>query len=800
MSKSKYDLIVRTRYQNQIPPPNFGPKLLNIEPNLQRLGEYEFTANLVAEQPHPMLVDAESGMPLQLQHFAELWDEQDQEDEHLELNPEADAELDSEDLALLIDPSDVTTRGTALNSGSSTPDRSSQASNKAWLYKSKYSNASDPKEKRINYSKAALTRKQSQDVKVFDDTPEGRAQEIESTFIRDQNEQLDDIRHPQKKHLKAVDTFDFLPDFETFANNYFLMRFADDPSDRSTSTDHRLHNGILRPRDADQGDGYLQYYLPENDEQYALLRSKLEADALPQDVDEQDRVLFNYVREYNITNQVKDTNDMLLMFDNGDGKAPGSAIINPSLASARPRGKGVYYKKMPTRMTLKKRRPKDEEDQDKWDKIQLGLEPLTEEEVNERMVLEKYFMPGGPKEARKKKAQQDQLQEAAKEEEKLRIKAEKIQQKQEAERERKALREEQMRREEEEKMAATAAKSEESDDEDFGDDDDKKSEGEDASDGEKGEKEQDKEPSQSPAPGSEDNEHDKVSSEAASREIDEAIRREIDQQQTSTAEKEDVEMRSASPEGVEEHKDADTDKADSTQEKAVAGVEQGEADKPIEPQPEPQPEAQPESQPESQPQPVQEATSVAAERPADSQSVSQPDVQPESHPEPQAESQQAPEPEPQPETQSQQEAKPTSPAAEVPAEKPEESGEPAEPQPEPPAQSESQPEPDAERADVEKADDERADAEKAASPTSGKDEEQKRSEPDEESRVEDAGSDVKEAGDKPSEEKAQEDGQGAVKETESVSDVKDATVTATAAATTTAPDSAAAEEPHQNES
>lgn len=313
-----------------------------------------------------MLVDAESGMPLQLQHFAELWDDQDEDDEHINLNPELEAELDEEDLALLVDPSEVSARGsTALQSGTSTPDRSSQASNKAWLYKSKYSNTSDLNEKRINYSKAALTRKQPNDVKVYEDTPEGRAQEIESTFLWDpvsarqpSNQELSEIVHPQKKHLKAVDTYDFLPDFETFANNYFLMRFADDPSDRLTSSDHRLHNSILRPRYTDSGETWLQYYLPENDEQYTLLRSKLEADALPEDIEEQERVLFNYVREYNVTNEQKDTNDLLLMFDTGDSKPPGSAVINPSLASARPRGKGVYYKNMPTRMTLKKRRPK----------------------------------------------------------------------------------------------------------------------------------------------------------------------------------------------------------------------------------------------------------------------------------------------------------------------------------------------------------------------------------------------------------------------------------------------------------
>ncbi|TIB69004.1 hypothetical protein E3P77_00730 [Wallemia ichthyophaga] len=552
MSKSKYDLIVRTRYQNQIPAPKFGPKLINIEPNLQRLGDYNFTADLVAEQPHAMLADAESGMPLQLQHFAELWDDHDEDDEHIHLNPEADVELDDDDLALLVDPADVSLRGnTTLNSGTTTPDKPSQASNKAWLYKSKYSNlnASEVNEKRTNYSKAALSRKQSSDVRVYDDTPEGRAQEIESTFQWDtrqpSSQELSEITHPQKKHLKAVDTYDFLPDFETFANDYFLMRFADDPSDRTTSSDHRLHNGILRPRYADNGETWLQYYLPESDEQYALLRSKLEAETLPEDVDEQQRVIFNYIREYNVTNEQKDTNDILLMFDNGDSKPPGSTVINPSLASARPRGKGVYYKHMPTRMTLKKRRPKDEEDEDMWDKIQLGLEPLNEEEVSERMAIDDYFMPAGPQRAKEKKEEQRQMEDAAKEEEKLRIKSEKIQHKQDLEKERKAAMEEQIRREEEDKIGVNASKSDESEDEEFGDKEEE-DEDKDGDESKGNNNSREKEVPRSSPPGSDDGEHDNVTSEAASKEIDEAIRREIDQRQTGNDNR-DVNMRSASP-------------------------------------------------------------------------------------------------------------------------------------------------------------------------------------------------------------------------------------------------------------
>ena len=169
--------------------------------------------------------------------------------------------------------------------------------------------------------------------------------------------ELSDIRHPSKKNLRAVDTFEVLPDFETWANDYFIMRFADDPSDKPIPVDKRVENAIIRPLEND-GEQWLQYFLPEDDDQYQLLKSKMESNELPQDVENQERAMFNFIREYNLANKQDDCNDVLLVFDDGRSQPPKSSQVEQSLASARPRGKGVYYKPMPTRMTVKKRRPR----------------------------------------------------------------------------------------------------------------------------------------------------------------------------------------------------------------------------------------------------------------------------------------------------------------------------------------------------------------------------------------------------------------------------------------------------------
>ena len=145
-------MIVRTRFQNPIPPPEFGPKLLDIQPDISRLGSYEFTAPLVSETPHPIFVDGEAGMPIQLNKFNELWDfEESDNEDNIELNPQINPELDDDDIELLLDPQSISNPGSKSKTFSNaiTPvKRENQQSlpqkrDVSWLRRTEYLSGTD---------------------------------------------------------------------------------------------------------------------------------------------------------------------------------------------------------------------------------------------------------------------------------------------------------------------------------------------------------------------------------------------------------------------------------------------------------------------------------------------------------------------------------------------------------------------------------------------------------------------------------------------------------------------------------
>lgn len=86
MGSGKLDLLVRVRYSNPLPPPPYPPKLLTIPTDISRLGEPSYLNHLTATAPLPMLVDAEMGMPLDLNQYDGVW-----EGRYESMNPRPDA-------------------------------------------------------------------------------------------------------------------------------------------------------------------------------------------------------------------------------------------------------------------------------------------------------------------------------------------------------------------------------------------------------------------------------------------------------------------------------------------------------------------------------------------------------------------------------------------------------------------------------------------------------------------------------------------------------------------------------------
>ena len=62
---------------------------------------------------------------------------------------------------------------------------------------------------------------------------DGRAAAIAATFDA-AHIPLSELRHPTKRGVTAVESFDLLPDDDLWANEYDLVRFGEDPSSIAT--------------------------------------------------------------------------------------------------------------------------------------------------------------------------------------------------------------------------------------------------------------------------------------------------------------------------------------------------------------------------------------------------------------------------------------------------------------------------------------------------------------------------------------------------------------------------------------
>lgn len=127
----KLDLLVRVRFENPLPDPPFPPKLLKIKTDISRLGEPSYLDQLAGSSSLPMLLDAEMGMPIDLNAFEGVWDGND-----ASLNPTVEqAKLDPADSALLA-PLRILAQPANGAPGTSTP--SSLKPEVSWMRNSSY--------------------------------------------------------------------------------------------------------------------------------------------------------------------------------------------------------------------------------------------------------------------------------------------------------------------------------------------------------------------------------------------------------------------------------------------------------------------------------------------------------------------------------------------------------------------------------------------------------------------------------------------------------------------------------------
>jgi RNA polymerase II-associated factor 1 len=129
---------------------------------------------------------------------------------------------------------------------------------------------------------------------AVDVSREAQLASIDSSFgAARASDDLNALRHPTKPRLRAVATYEVLPDADVWANAYDLFRFSERPGERGPEVrphthhyficvkygftlfaqldDPRLDCAIMRPMESD-GDHFLTYYLTKDDDAAELFK------------------------------------------------------------------------------------------------------------------------------------------------------------------------------------------------------------------------------------------------------------------------------------------------------------------------------------------------------------------------------------------------------------------------------------------------------------------------------------------------------------------------------------------------
>ncbi|GJN90224.1 hypothetical protein Rhopal_003223-T1 [Rhodotorula paludigena] len=392
-SSSKTSLLVRVRYQNPLPPPPFPPRLLHIPTTPQRYASYDFLTPLQGERQLPVILDSELGLPLEYGRpgegghaDGEYW-----MGNRSTIAPVKDVSalasaVDEDDKFLMEDAVSRPAPGAAA-AGTDTPGRAnvtdvSKKVDVSWLRKTEYLSSEAGGSRQALGQLNGTPKREQAALNPLD--RDGRAAAISATFDA-AHTPLSELRHPTKKHLTAVESFDLLPDADLWANEFDLVRFGEDPSSQGMNDlprlgpDPRLPRALLRDLSAEfpEGEGRVAYYLPSDDAN-AVAYTQKRYDG--EETFEGETFDFRWVRDYELASSRPLTQEFIVAFDAGADATEGEQRARPRTTQGR--GKGAYYAPLQSTMQLRKRRPRKGEDprvfpeqtEEKfWDGISLTL-------------------------------------------------------------------------------------------------------------------------------------------------------------------------------------------------------------------------------------------------------------------------------------------------------------------------------------------------------------------------------------------------------------------------------------------
>ncbi len=113
----------------------------------------------------------------------------------------------------------------------------------------------------------------------IDTSTDAMVERIKATFDKVQKQPLSSLRHPTKPHLRAIRSWEVLPDAETWATNFHIVRFQDWPGRSKNGqavSDPRIAASVIRP-DPPGVEPRLSFYLVTPPDADALTAEAVDA-------------------------------------------------------------------------------------------------------------------------------------------------------------------------------------------------------------------------------------------------------------------------------------------------------------------------------------------------------------------------------------------------------------------------------------------------------------------------------------------------------------------------------------------
>lgn len=353
---SKQELIAKIRYENELPAPLLPPKIIKYENTADEdVSSSKLVTSLYTKTNVTSLisVDHDLGMPLDLLTIPGVLNQQNTSG----LFGYDNIKLKQEDRVLLRDPRMDKVAKTDL-------------SKVTFL-------------RRTEYVSSATTSKADKTKRIYSElekeetlTPEQVLEKIDSTFSHTTDD-IEKLHHPIKKKVKAVKTWNLLPDTVAMDQGYFAVKFVGSAAlDSKEKEKYDMRTALLRPVELEE-DEWISVYSADKESSNKM------GENLEQQIDEitHDDTVYKFKRfrdfDMKLVQPENPLSDLVLRYDNEKGI--------------------VYYKPLRTKLELRRRRVNDVirplVREHNWDQINVVLRAPTTKETKMRDAIRMRYDP-----------------------------------------------------------------------------------------------------------------------------------------------------------------------------------------------------------------------------------------------------------------------------------------------------------------------------------------------------------------------------------------------------------------------